>query len=185
MSETIDWRSYIGYLIMLKGKIDEIDPDFMDEYTIPRVAALESEISAIESAIDSEFPDQYREFLLHANGWPYFYWITDLFGTPELGGADGIGRVAELDLADLAAEGLLAELGLGSADVIPIAAGEGSEHIFLMVKRDISTMGGKVIWVSGGEVVDVLDDFESMFRVVVAEHEQMMNEAYEGANNRE
>ncbi|MCX9191746.1 hypothetical protein C3Y87_10025 [Carbonactinospora thermoautotrophica] len=84
MSEHSGWPALIGAMILVKNSIEELDPEHLQEYTLPKKKATEEEIQAAERQLGGRLPEEYRDFLLHANGWRAFYWTVDLFGTPEL-----------------------------------------------------------------------------------------------------
>ena len=77
------WEELLRSIILAKEQLDRLD--HTQPATGPRVRATEDEVAAYERGSGERLPADYREFLLHANGWPHFFFRADLFGLPELG----------------------------------------------------------------------------------------------------
>jgi len=43
------------------------------EYYLPEVRATLQQVKDMERQLGFEFPEDYKDFLLHANGWNCFY----------------------------------------------------------------------------------------------------------------
>src|SRR5690625_338974 len=90
MSQTqpdeVDWKTLLGRLILAKQLIHQHDPEQVEEFTLPREKATEQEIAELETRVGERISEQYRNFLLHANGWPKIYFNVSLFGIAEFDG---------------------------------------------------------------------------------------------------
>ncbi|MFI9507126.1 SMI1/KNR4 family protein [Nocardia sp. NPDC052566] len=177
MSEPADWPALIGMMIILKSDIDRADPDHLQDYDLPRIRAVESELLDIEGNLDIVLPSCYREFLLHANGWSAFYWNTDLFGTVEFNGG-GAAQVAWESIDIFESEAVLGDVGLSASQVVPIGAGIGSENLFLLVRPTVPDLGGNVVWISGGDSVEVYRDFVDFFSYMIEMHQIILDELH-------
>lgn len=161
----LNWPALIGDLIQAKARVDEVDPEHVERYTLPRAKATPDEIAQYESELGEPLPGAYRGFLLHANGWPAFYFDADLFGLPELRGGTST-QAAHQILDVLHEEGVLEDLGLARDDTLPIVAGPGLRTLFLMI-RSGRPRAGQVCWLDG-EQVDRFTDFAEFFTSMTA-----------------
>jgi hypothetical protein len=109
-----DWRPAIVRMVEIKQAIYEADTDGLWEYHLPKVAATEDEIAAVEARLGIRLDPQYREFLRYANGWPSFYQSVDLFGTEDLAGGPMMDHVNEM-LDVIEPEPVLEQAGLRAA----------------------------------------------------------------------
>jgi hypothetical protein len=165
----LNWPALIGDMIQTKARVDELDPEHVERYTLPRVRATPAEISLYESELGEALPGTYRDFLLHANGWPAYYFDADLFGLPELrGGASA--HVANQILDVLDEEGVLEDLGIARDDALPIVAGSGMRTLFLII-RSGRPHAGQVHWLDG-EQVEQFTDFAEFFASMTAYAQQ-------------
>jgi SMI1/KNR4 family protein SUKH-1 len=165
--EPADWPALIGTMIIVKQQIDEADRQHLAEYTVPRVKASQDEILAFERAVGERLPNDYRNFLLHANGWPAFFFLVNLFGLPELQG-EGDAETGAALLRSYDEEGVLADLGLTVDDVIVVGAGAGSRDLFLLI-REGRPGAGQVSWLDGEEI-DRYQDFPEFFASLIEYH---------------
>ncbi len=170
-TEEVDWPALIGVMIMTKSALDEADPEHLRPYRLPRVPPSEDEIAAVEAGLGERLPAAYRDFLVHANGWPQFYFEVDLFGLPELRG-EGSGQLGRELLASLDADGMLADIDLRAEDVLPVGAGTGMRTVYLLV-RDGRPGAGQVSWIDDGEV-DRYADFAEFFASMTAYHQRAL-----------
>jgi hypothetical protein len=164
VTERATWTELLGALIVLKERLDRLDPDQTQPYTVPRVKTSEDEIAEYERDAGERLPEDYRQFLLHANGWPCFYFRADLFGLPELAGR-GNWDSAQTNLRSYDEQGVLADVGLPAGDVIPVCAGplNMGTTLFVLV-RSGRPKAGQVVWLDGEEI----DRYESFYDYVVA-----------------
>jgi hypothetical protein len=158
VTDRVTWPELLGTIIVLKQRLDELDPDHTQPYTVPRVKAGEDEIAAYEQGTGQRLPEDYRQFLLHANGWPGFYFRADLFGLPELAGV-GNWASAQTNLNGYDEQGVLADAGLTRDEVFPVCAGplDMGATLFLLV-RSHRPNAGQVVWLDGEEI-DRYDTF--------------------------
>jgi hypothetical protein len=164
MTEPVNWPALIGTMALVKSEIDELDPEHLEDYTAPRVKATEADIAEYERNSGQVLPHEYRDFLLHANGWPSFYFDMTLFGLPELQGQGNGARAGEL-LNLYNEEGVLADVDLAVDDVIPVGAGAGMRDLFLLV-RPGRPGSGQVSWIDGEEI-DRYQDFAEFFASMI------------------
>jgi SMI1/KNR4 family protein SUKH-1 len=164
MTEPIDWQVLIGEMILTKNEILDLDPTYYDDYTLPNEGAETREIDEFERRISEGLPAEYRNFLLHANGWLSFYWDADLFGLPELSGEGG-GAAASRLLSTYEQEGVLEDAGIRRQDVLPIGASSHSSTLFLLFRGN-QPNAGQVSWLSGEEV-DRYSSFAEFFASII------------------
>ncbi|MBA9007241.1 SMI1/KNR4 family protein [Thermomonospora cellulosilytica] len=178
MSGQEDWKTLLGAMIMAKSDIDQLPGEKLEQYTVPRVKATEDELAEFEREIGERLPSSYRNFLLHANGWPRFYYRMDLFGIPELRGG-GNWPVAN-ELLTVYAEDVLPSVDLDPKGVVPVGAGQGMRDLLLVV-REGWPAAGEVSWIDGEEI-GRFEDFATFMAYMV----QNRREYYErraGAGN--
>ncbi|MFE3191666.1 SMI1/KNR4 family protein [Nocardia sp. NPDC059240] len=175
MDNVTDWPAMIGYLLIVKNEIDQRDLEKLQEYTAPRQKVSEEVLRGAESSLNVQFPVEYRNFLLHADGWKSFYWNTDLFGMLEFSG-EGAAHVATEGLGVYEAEGVLEDLKLEGHDLIPIGAGIGSENLFLLVVSGDAEKVGTVIWIDGGDEIETFRGFDEFFAAIIEEHKSYLEE---------
>jgi len=160
MTEPVNWPALIGEMAIVKGEIDQLDPEQLEEFTSPRVKADPADVAAFERAWGEMLPLEYRNFLLHANGWPRFYFQMTLFGLPELQG-EGDAPTGSRILQVYDEEGVLEDLGLTSDGVLVVGAGTGMRDLFLLVRQG-QPGAGQVSWLDGEEI-DRYQDFAEFF----------------------
>lgn len=115
----------LGMMIIAKNEINERGGGPSEHYTLPRARATADDIAVFEDKWGVRLPADYRQFLLHADGWPRMHFETTLFGLAELRG-EGDGLTAPAMVAFHAEHGTLAAEGLTARDVIVI--GVHAEH---------------------------------------------------------
>jgi hypothetical protein len=159
----IDWKTQIAIAWVVKEKMREADRRQIWEYRLPRVAADERSLHAVEATFQHDLDPHYRTFLTYADGWPDFWHSADLFGTEELKGA----RLMELANERLSIIGDLAcdEEIVRPEDLLPIAVAKHDRNVFVLVKP-AHRLHGQVIWLSGG-VVDRFPNFDEFFLTMV------------------
>lgn len=162
--EVPDWPVLIGWLLKAKQEINERDPEKLQPFTNPRLAATEAEIVALEGRIGERIDEHYRNFLLHANGWPNVYFNLGFFGIEEFDGGGNWDIVNEL-LAGYDVGGQLSDTGLDVRGVMPIAAGEGMRDL-IVIAREGWKAAGTVVWVDGGEIHRE-ENFTEFFKTLI------------------
>ncbi|MDA2812568.1 SMI1/KNR4 family protein [Nocardiopsis sp. RSe5-2] len=164
MPERNSWPVVLGLTISAKRELRLRDPEDSDDETLPRVKLSPEELEALEREHGGPFPQDFRDFLLHADGWPGVYYDLDLFGSPELQGA-GRWPVAEQLLAVYTGEGVMARIGLDPEGVIPVAAGDGNDLVLLI--RPGRKDEGQVSWILGGEEYVRAEDYKAFVEFIM------------------
>lgn len=143
-----DWRADIVRLVGIKQAIADADTAHIWEHHLPKVAATEDELSAVERHLGFRLEPSYRNFLRYANGWPSFLQTIDLFGTDDL--LDGGRMMVAGDMLSVV-EGLVLDgAGLDRDRSLPIAAAAADLDIFLMpITADRSP---PIVWIAGQEI---------------------------------
>lgn len=158
----MDWKRELVIAHLIKQKIAEVDVDGLWKNTLPEVAASEEEIAAVEIALGYSIDSQYREFLLHANGWKAFEQNIDIFGVDDLVGGLRAHRATELIESMAPIKNLC---GLNEADMQPIAVSSDDIDVVLIARPHLSE-SGKVFWFAGG-LIDTFPSFEEYFLAMV------------------
>ena len=159
----MDWRSDITKAITVQQACMRVDVDELWEYSLPEPRASEQEIVDAERQLGCRLPEQYRSFLLHANGWRCFYQDVNLFGTSDLLGGE-LHDTAE-ELLEVAKE-VLPPLEYDLDCFFPIAASMTQIDLFVIGKVG-SPWEGQVIWIAG-DIIDEYESFLEYFRSMVA-----------------
>lgn len=154
------WSVLLGHMVVAKQAIAEAEPGRLEPFAPPRPKATEAEIVAFETQTGQRLPTSYREFLSHADGWPYFYFDMDLFGLAELSGG-GQHRLAGELLTIYSDDEVLDEIGLDREALLPVAAGRGMRHLVAIVRTGLPD-AGQVTWLDG-EQVGRYPDFRAYF----------------------
>jgi hypothetical protein len=147
-----DWPQLIGESVLLRQRLNELDPD-VNPYTIPHVGASEADLGAAEQAAGFVFDGLHRELLSYANGWEQFFTFTHLFSAAELGVSQRWQRASEL-LDVFYADGPAPEGMPGRSDVFCFCANPDEvEDLFVIWTSGPITEGGRPIsWLAGEEV---------------------------------
>jgi hypothetical protein len=138
----------LGLLMGVQRQVEESDPDGLLAGSLPRMAATEEQVAEFERESQQAFPVSYRQFLLHANGWPGAYFTLDLFGLDELRSGGSVPH-AKVLLDTYAAEDVLEESGLAVEDVVAVASSQGNDLVLMI--REGRPEAGTVIWFDGEE----------------------------------
>ena len=150
-------------MIQIRQKMEDLDANGLWRYHLPRVGAAESAVKDTEGALKERLPDDYRDFLLHADGWPGFYQNVDLLSTSQLHDRQGMPHAYQ-QLDDLEPDVLKAS-GLRRQDLLPIAASTNDLDLFALARRS-SPLPGTVIWFAGREI-DRFPSFTDFFRSMI------------------
>ncbi|WP_018351940.1 SMI1/KNR4 family protein [Longispora albida] len=151
MSDQVDWKALIGQLILAKNEADKLDPDHLEPLVAPNTPAAPEDIAAFEDAAGGPLPEEYRQFLAHADGWRSFYFRAKLFGLADLNGQTPEAAVAADILDVYESEDVFEDLDVTRADVFPVCAGVGMRAMFVMIRHGRPD-AGTVIWLDGEEV---------------------------------
>ena len=156
-----DWRPELVRLVEIKQAASEVDLHGVWEYHLPKVAATEDQLAAVEAHLGFVLDPGYREFLTYANGWPSFCWSVDLFGTDDLMGGPRLAVANQM--LDAIEPAVFEQAELERSGVVPVAATTVDLDLFVMPVRD-GSQGSSVVWLAGYEV----DRFESFADYVLA-----------------
>jgi hypothetical protein len=149
------WKERIVQMVLIKQRIAELDIKQIWEHHLPRVAASGEQLAAAENALGRPLDPSYREFLIHANGWPAFYQTVDLFGTDDLVGSPEYRQ--GLDMLAAVEDTVLTQGGLLREELLLVAAARHDLDLFVLARGT-----GTVVWIAGSEV-DRFDDFGEYF----------------------
>ena len=159
-----DWKREIAILIYIKQEIDNLGESKFLSYSLPKIAATEEQLEAVERHMNHSLDPKYRLFLKHANGWDNFYLTVALFGIDEL--LDNAKMLYACNVLDeLDQEGVLEETGFLKGHLIPIAVTIEDRDLFVITHPD-SSNPGMIIWFAGYEV-ERFKDFDEFFLSMV------------------
>jgi SMI1/KNR4 family protein SUKH-1 len=152
----INWPALIEHVLASRARVFDVDKGRFWGFSTPRPGARPSAIDAAERRLDGELDWQYREFLGHADGWPFVFQGLHLFGTGELGAGpiwdetvEVVGYAAESpELPDVATPARWLPIGL-----------DAEANGFVVQQRRAGT--NAVAWFSGGAVGERWPTFES------------------------
>lgn len=164
MPERHSWPVVLELVIAAKRELHRRDPDDSDDQTMPRLKLAPEELKAFERENGEPFAPEFRDFLLHANGWEGVYYDLDLFGLPEMQGG-GRWAIAKELLGIYTEERVLATIGLEPEGVIPIAAGDGTDLVLLI--RPGWEDEGQVSWILGGEEYVRAEDYQAFVESIM------------------
>lgn len=154
-----NWKSLIAEMVYIRQAMADADSKGLWEYALPAVAASTSQVRAVEQQLGYPLDESYRQFLLHANGWPSIYQAVDLFGTDELvGGPQGLHADEAISHLDTS---VLEQSGVSRESVLPIAVSRHDLDVFVL-STPTSSRPGEVIWFAGSEI-DRFRNFHEYF----------------------
>lgn len=162
----------IAVLLDVRNQLMEADKQGLWEYHFPEVAATPEEITEIQKRLNLALSEEYKTFLLCANGWKCFFQMVDLFGTNDLI-SDKMEFARDLLAVEMEYDQELQEL---KDQLLPIAASEDDNDLFAMVLAPGERFG-EVIWLAGGEIErfpSFMDFFESMIKYNEEEVRRML-----------
>lgn len=158
----MDWKRELVIAHFVKNEIAKIDVEGLWENTLPEVAASETDVCEVESKLGCALDEQFRSFLLHANGWRAFNRGIDIFSTADLLGGGRAGRA--LDLLKVI-DSLKLICGYEESEVMPVAASSNDIDVMLMT-RPTAADPGKVMWLAGG-LIQEFAGFDEWFLAMV------------------
>ena len=106
----MDWQKSVAETVMIKQVMQDLDTCRLWEYRLPKVAATEEELLAVEARLGEPLDPEYRSFLQCAGGRPGFYQSVDLFGPSDF--MDGPRFRQALAMLSLIEDAVLVEVGL-------------------------------------------------------------------------
>ena len=157
------WKKHISTLIDVNEERQLSDVKNLWEYHQPENPATEENIRYAERELGFCLADNYRDFLLCADGWQCFYQMVDLFGTTELIQQTKSEKwtLANQYIYIIDDAGVFTLSGLTPDDLYPIAVSRDDMDLFVMIKPGRSD-SGTVIWYAGEEI-ERFSDFEDFF----------------------
>lgn len=167
-------------MMTVRDELYKADENELWEYSFPEVAADMKDIAAVEEKLEVTFTDDYRDFLLHANGWHNFYRSVTLFGTKEY--VDTWAGWYTYALRRLKTE-LENNPSLYKKDepLFPIAVSQHTDH-FLFVLVLGGNRRGQVICLADGEI-ERYDTFTDFFEAMIDSNRDELEEVRENAQN--
>ena len=158
----MDWVKEIAIAVLVKRKVADADVEHVWDHAFPGVAATEQEIGDIEARLGFSLDAEHRAFLLHANGWDWFFQSVDVFGTSDLLEGSRCQRAEEL-LKSL--ESLSDLCGFSRDELLPIAVSRFNTDVFA-ISTSRSQSPGTVLWFAG-QVIDTFPSFSEWFLSLV------------------
>lgn len=156
-----DWKAEITRVVYWKQIAAEHDTNKALRWHLPKLGATAEEISRAERASGRVFSSEFREFLSHANGWPGFYVLVDLFGTADFVNGRALKVLERPELASF-----IRESGWRIEDVAPIGASELDVDVFLHISPASTALPGGVVWFAHEEI-DRYATFHEFFAAMV------------------
>lgn len=156
----MDWPSEIVKGVLVHQRLAALDTRGIWKYPLPDVAASEDEIAATEQKLGYGLDQGYRQFLRYANGWRSFYQDVDILGTTGLVGGP-VMDAARLQLAAVDPEIFSGNVGLGVADMLPVAASTVQSDMFLL-GLPWSKTPGAIVWFAG-YLIERFPDFDEFY----------------------
>lgn len=160
------WKSTIEAASRFFGSLEGTKLQGLTGDVAPREPATEEQIRSFEVELGEPLPSSYRDFLLHQNGWPRFYFMVDLFGLNELRG-ELHGRLGQSVFESYDAEEVFEDSDLQAADLLPVAGGPCSTLVVIV--RSGRPNAGQAIEFDGGES-GRFADFAAYFTHTVDQH---------------
>jgi hypothetical protein len=148
MEPSIDWRAEIIKLVVLKNTLTEVDKEGVFPQHLPKAPATPGEIQECERALGFELDDEYRTFLLHADGWHGFVQDIHLFGTQDLLGSDRFCEARRI--LQSYRHVISGSDALAIESLFPIGVSLADGDVFAMVRPGIPS-DWRVFWIAGGE----------------------------------
>lgn len=158
----MDWVKEIAIAVLVKRKVAEADVEHIWDHGSPGVAAIEREICDAEARLGFSLDAEHRAFLLHANGWDWFFQSVDVFGASDFLEGPRCQRAEEL-LKSL--ESLSDLCGFNKDELLPIAVSRFNTDVFA-ISRSRSHSPGTVFWFAG-QVIDTFPSFGEWFLSMV------------------
>jgi hypothetical protein len=160
------WPLAIVRICQWKEIAAEKAPDVFSPWSLPKLAAKPEAIAAAEAVVGFKFPEAYRGFLRHANGWDGAYVALNLFGTPDFLS----GRAAEVLKRPGLVE-LLAKMGFAIGQYLVLGAGDPKYEadVILLIRPDNHLLPGGIVWINAEDISDShqFASFEDFFLALV------------------
>jgi hypothetical protein len=157
----IDWFTEVDEMSQAKRLVQDVDSEGLWRYELARPPADPGSLRAVTERSGHPLDSEYESFLRHADGWPAVFQNVDLFGTPELLGAE---FDAALELVSYLEPEVLEEAAVDPAALYPVAMSAKSIDVYVM-PRVSGESSAPVIWFAGDEV-ERYESFGAFFRAV-------------------
>jgi hypothetical protein len=156
----MDWKLMISRLVLINGEIYKVDKKGLWPYTLPKVAAAEEQLTEFQKKLGRTLPEEYLEFLRHANGWYGFHQETDLLSVDDFFN-DKYDKSISLffDSDEYYVE------GIEKKDLLPIGVNPPNGDIFYLSLSNDEYFGN-VIWYAGWEV-ERYSNFDEFFMAMI------------------
>jgi cell wall assembly regulator SMI1 len=166
------WKDHIAIMHLVKQELLKRDKARLWPHHLPEVGATEEQLQAAEKALGFSLDPQYRDFLLHADGWKGVCQTVDLFGTGQLMRSGVMDHA--MVLLNSIEPGVLESSGFLRDQLLPIAASASDRDLFVIALPH-SPSPGMVIWFAGEEI-DRFENFQEYFLAMIDyNREEVMN----------
>mgnify|MGYP001046789906 CR=1 FL=1 len=169
-----EWKKLIVILVHIRSQLMEADKEKLWEYHLPGLATTKDKIEKVQKKINLCLSEEYKEFLLCANGWPCFYQMVDLFGTNELM-SDKMLRALKMLSYECENNNELLEI---NKYLLPVAVSRTDMDLFVMVLKT-GRRFGEIIWLAGGEI-DRFESFKDFFKAMIEYNKLDLEDAKNG-----
>lgn len=168
------WKKLIVILVHIRSQLMEADKEKLWEYHLPGLATSKDEIWEVQEKMHICLSEDYKMFLLCANGWPCFYQMVDLFGTNELI-SDKMSRALKMLSYECENNKELLEM---RSFLLPVAVSRIDMDLFVMVLKK-GKQFGEIIWLAGG-VIDKFESFTDFFKAMIEYNKLDLEDAKNG-----
>jgi hypothetical protein len=145
-----DWANLIGQVATCRNELASIQPDNWPN-SFGGIAATGESIAVAEHDLGFALDPDYREFLLHLNGWPDFYSDISILALDQLGHGAAWARACQL-----------LEIFYGyppkpnlpqKGELFPIAISAFQSDVLAVIRTGQTTgLGHPIIWLANDEV---------------------------------
>ena len=155
-----NWKVMIVGMGLINNAIHNANRNALVGVSLPELDASIEEIRAIQKKLKVKLSKGYKDFLLHSNGWEFFYQDVDLFGTGDLEpDSDKMKRAMAMLEIKMAGN---SELRKMKGKILPIAASRDDDEGWLILLVTEGKNFGKIIWFVE-ENMGWVDSFEDFF----------------------
>ena len=121
-----NWKVMIVGMGLINNAIHNANRNALVGVSLPELDASIEEIRAIQKKLKVKLSKGYKDFLLHSNGWEFFYQDVDLFGTGDLEpDSDKMKRAMAMLEIKMASD---SELRKMKGKILPIAASRDDDE---------------------------------------------------------
>ena len=163
MNLDTNWPALIGRHVLVQQRIAELDFEQLWGHELPGLATSATELGELEARV-GRLPDDYRAFLLAANGWRAFHQWVDLLSVKEVMGERG--SEGERICSEFSARGVFEHTGVTPADLLPIGSTRPGYRDLGTTLFVLSLRGptrSTVYWLGAHGLVDSFPSFTTFF----------------------